>query len=82
MAIVAKNNALVGLTVDYSGSARPPDVDELYEITRAATGSVIRQIPRAAERWGGPGPWTGPVRGRLRRGSPILSRYRPLSAYL
>ncbi|WP_239646077.1 hypothetical protein [Nocardiopsis valliformis] len=50
MAVATKNNALVGLTVDYSGSSRPPDVDELYKIAEAATGSVVKQIPRVAER--------------------------------
>lgn len=50
VAIVQQNNAILGLTVDYSGSSRPPDVEELYGTAVAAAGTIAKQIPRAAER--------------------------------
>lgn len=50
IALVQQNNAILGLTVDYSGSSRPPDVEELYGTAVAAAGSITKQIPRAAER--------------------------------
>jgi hypothetical protein len=49
-AVVQKNNAIIVVNVDYSGSSRPPDVDELYGTVVAAAGAVVKQIPRVAER--------------------------------
>lgn len=50
VAFVQKNNAVLAVSIDYSGSARPPDVEELYETVAAAAGAVVDQIPRVAER--------------------------------
>ncbi|GAA1097062.1 hypothetical protein [Nocardiopsis metallicus] len=50
VAIVQKNNAVIVVNVDYSGSSRTPDVEELYDTVTSVAGSVVKQIPRVAER--------------------------------
>ncbi|GAA1466598.1 hypothetical protein NE857_07720 [Nocardiopsis exhalans] len=50
VAYVEKNNAIIVVNVDYSGSSRPPDVKELYDTVTSVAGAVVKQIPRVAER--------------------------------